>query len=99
MSPTYRIQYYMKTYSPYENYSCISYTDQRSKLRVCAIPGHCKRVGTVAYISNGVEHVSAVQYRITESYEDTINHFPGTKSGRGGWERRGALAGFYGRCK
>ena len=55
-----------------------------------------KRVGTVAYISNGVEHASAVQYGITESYEDTINHFPDKKSGRGGWERRAALAGFYG---
>ena len=54
-----------------------------------------KRVGTVAYISNGVEHAFAVQYVITESYEDTINHFPDKKSGRGGWERRGALAGFY----
>ena len=84
---TYRIQYYMKKYSPYKNCSCISYTDQRSRAR---------RVGTVAYISNGVEHPSAVQYGITESYEDTINHFPDKKSGRGGCERRGALAGFYG---
>ena len=55
-----------------------------------------KRVGTVAYISNGVEHAFAVQYGITESYEDTINHFPDKTSGRGEWERRGALAGFYG---
>ena len=41
-----------------------------------------KRVGTVAYISNGAEHASAVQYGITESYQDTINHFPDKKSGR-----------------
>ena len=57
MSPTCRIQCYMKKYSPYENCSCISYTDQRSRARsrtdptkrrvwrVCAIPvqegGHC----------------------------------------------------------
>ena len=60
-----------------------------------------KRLGTVAYISNGVEHASAVhtctciQCGITESHKDTINHFPDKKSGRGGWERRGALAGFY----
>ena len=53
-SPTCRIQCYMKKYSPYENCSCSSYTDQRSrarsrtdptKRRVCAIPGqeggHC----------------------------------------------------------
>ena len=31
---------------------------------------------------------------VTESYEDTINHVPDKKSGRGGWERRGALAGW-----
>ena len=55
-----------------------------------------KRVGTVAYISNGVKHTSAVQYGSTASYVVTINHFPDKKSGRGGWERRGALAGFYG---
>ena len=53
-SPTCRIQCYMQKYSPYENCSCISYTDQGSrarrrtdptKRRVCAIPGqeggHC----------------------------------------------------------
>ena len=32
----------------------------------------------------------------TVTIEDTINHVPDKKSGRGGWERRGALAGFYG---
>ena len=104
-SPTYRIQYYMKKYSPYENCSCISNTDQRSrarsrtdpsKLRVLCGPW-LKRVGTVAYISNGVEHASAEQYDsygITESYEDTINHFPDKKSGMGGWDWRwGAASG------
>ena len=55
-----------------------------------------KRVGIVEDISNGVEHPSAVQYSITELYEDTINHFPDKMSGRGRWERRGALEGFYG---
>ena len=72
-SPTCRIQCYMKKYSPYENCSCISYTGQRSrarshtdptKRRVCAIPG--QELHTVAYISNGVEHASAVQYGITD---------------------------------
>ena len=106
VSPTFRIQYYLKQYSPYKNCSCISYTDQRSrarsstdpsKLRVCAIPGqeggHC-----CVHFQWGrarVCRLSAVQYGITESYE-TINHFPDKKSGRGGWERRGALVGFYG---
>ena len=84
----------MKNYSPYENCSCISYTDQRSratsrtdpsKLRVCAIPGQeGAPVGTVAYISNGVEHASAVQYGITDCDRDTRNHVPDKKSGRGG---------------
>ena len=40
---------------------------------------------------------STASQTATESYEDTINHVPDKKSGRGGWERRGALAGFYGR--
>ena len=39
---------------------------------------------------------STASQTATESYEDTINHVPDKKSGRGGWERRGALAGFYG---
>ena len=39
---------------------------------------------------------STASQTVTESYEDTINHVPDKKSGRGGWERRGALAGFYG---
>ena len=41
-----------------------------------------KRVGTVAYISNGVEHASAVQYGITDCDRDTRNHVPDKKSGR-----------------
>ena len=59
-------------------------------------PSLVKRVGTVAYISNQVEDASAVQYgltHLTESYEDTINHFADKKPGRG------ALAGFYGTCQ
>ena len=40
---------------------------------------------------------STASQTATKSYEDTINHVPDKKSGRGGWERRGALAGFYGR--
>ena len=101
-------------YSPYENCSCISYTDQRStarsstdpsKLRVCAIPGQegffpGQEGGQYCvHFQRGwarVCRLSAVQYGITESHEDTINHFPDKKSGKGGWERRGALAGFYG---
>ena len=39
---------------------------------------------------------STASQTVTESYEDTINHVPDKKSGRGGWERRGALAGLYG---
>ena len=39
---------------------------------------------------------STASQTATESYEDTINPVPDKKSGRGGWERRGALAGFYG---
>ena len=58
-------------------------------------------VGTVAYISKGVEHASAVQYGITDC-DRVIRGYnqsrPDKKSGRGGWERRGALAGFYGTC-
>ena len=48
------------------------------------------RVGTVAYISNGVEHASAVQYAsqtVTESYEDTSL----TRSQGGADRRDGAL--------
>ena len=46
-------------------------------------------------LSTRLQYSTASQ-TVTESYEDTINHVPDKKSGRGGWERRGALAGFYG---
>ena len=47
-------------------------------------------------LSTRLQYSTASQ-TATESYEDTINHVPADKkSGRGGWERRGALAGFYG---
>ena len=39
-------------------------------------------MGTVAYISNGVEHASAIQYGITDCDRDTRNHVPDKKSGR-----------------
>ena len=96
-SPTCHIQCNMKKYSPYENCPCISYTDQRSrarsradpsKLRVCAIPRslvkRVPRVDTVAYISNGVEHASAVQYSITDCDRVIRGYIPDKKSGRGG---------------
>ena len=73
-SPTCRIQCYMKKYSPYENCSCISYTDQRSrarsrtdptKRRVCAIPGqeggHC-----CVHFKRGWARVCSIQYGITD---------------------------------
>ena len=92
-SPTCRIhmiQCYMKKYSPYENCSCISYTDQsRAKVKqeprvvqtrqnsgLCDPWSRGYRVGTVAYTSNGVEHASAVQYGITDCDRDTRNHVP-----------------------
>ena len=46
-------------------------------------------------LSTRLQYSTASQ-TATESYKDTINHVPDKKSGRGGWERRGALAGFYG---
>ena len=46
-------------------------------------------------LSTRLQYSTASQ-TATESYEDTINHVPDKKSGRGGWDRRGALAGFYG---
>ena len=63
-------------------------------------------MGTVAYISNGVEHASAVQYGITDCARQSHttredNHVPDKKSGRprgADGMRRGALAGFYGTC-
>ena len=110
----------MKKYSPYENCSCISYTDQRSRARSRTDPtvktqGLCdpwSGQGVVQYHtpwsggwallrtfptgSSTRLQCSTAPQTATESYEDTINHVPDKKSGRGGWERRGALAGFYG---
>ena len=102
-SPTCRIQYYKKKYSPTKTVR-VSRTPTKgqepgvvqTRQNSGFVRSLVKRVGTVAYISNGVEHSTAVQYGITESYEDTISHFPDKKSERGGWERRGALAGFHG---
>ena len=104
-SPTCRIQCYMKKYSPYENCTCTSYTDQRSrargrtdptKRRVCAIDplsGGWALLRTFPTGSSTRLQFSTASQTATESYEDQINHVLDKKSGRGRMGETGRSGG------
>ena len=103
----------MKKYSPYENCSCHDLVHRpkvksQESYRPDKTQGLCDPwsrgylgwalVRTFPTGSSTRLQYSTASQTATKSYEDTINHVSDKKSGRGGWERRRALAGFHRTC-